>query len=68
MEEVNSKNILISQIEGKYNQEQRRRIEQMDEKERKIEELEKDIESTIEGQMKENVRLKDKVNEMDSRL
>lgn len=40
----------------------------MDEKERKIEELEKDIESTIEGQMKENVRLKDKVNEMETKI
>lgn len=60
--------MLISQIEAKYNSEQRRRIEQMDEKERKIEELERDIESTIEGQMKENVVLKDKVKLLETNL
>jgi hypothetical protein len=48
IEEINSKNLLISQIEAKLNEEQRRRIEEMDEKERKIEDLERDIESTIE--------------------
>ena len=40
----------------------------MDEKERKIEELERDIESTIEGQMKENVVLKDKVKLLETNL
>ena len=35
-------------MEMKVNDEQRRRIEEMDEKERKIEELEREIEHTIE--------------------
>ena len=35
-------------MEHKINEEQRRRIEEMDEKEKKIEELEREIENTIE--------------------
>lgn len=34
------------------------RVEEMDEKERKIEDLEREIETTIEQQMKENETLK----------
>ena len=39
---------MVSQLETKLNEEQRRRIEEMDTKERQIEELEKEIENTIE--------------------
>ena len=40
--------MIINKLEAQLNEEQRRRIEEMDEKERKIEELEKEIENTIE--------------------
>lgn len=50
----------ISKLEQQLNEEQRRRIEEMDEKERKIEELEHEIESTIQEQINENQTLQDK--------
>lgn len=50
----------INSLEQKLNGEQRRRIEEMDEKEKKIEELEREIELTIESQLRENQDLRDK--------
>ena len=51
IEDINSKNLIIIKLEQTLQEEQRKRIEDMDERERKIEELEREISHTIEVQV-----------------
>jgi hypothetical protein len=43
LEEVNSRNLAIAELENFLNEEKRLRVQEMDEKARKVEDLEKEI-------------------------
>jgi hypothetical protein len=43
LEEVNSRNLAIAELENLLNEEKRLRVQEMDEKARKVEDLEKEI-------------------------
>ena len=52
------KNLMISQLEKKFKKEQEARLNDADTKQKIIDELEKDIEITLQSQIQENEKLK----------
>ena len=54
LEEVNQRNLLIAELEARLNEEKRLRVLEMDDKARRVGELEGEIAGVVDGTVREN--------------
>jgi len=64
LEEVNQRNLIISELEARLNEEKRLRVLEMDDKARRVGELEGEIAGVVDGTVRENTALRHTVSEL----
>lgn len=64
LEEVNQRNLLIAELEARLNEEKRLRVLEMDDKARRVGELEGEIAGVVDGTVRENTALRHTVSEL----